>query len=218
MKNKLLLFIIIAVLLTAGCSAGTETAWSEVERLEAEVAALNNEKDAAAEREENLRGQMAILQEELDECMEKIAGEIEPRFGGPSKTSPLEGNEWTLIDYYGHDLDGDGTDEITALYTSAERDASGEMMWDDGQDFILMITDGSDYYTLFKEFVQIGMVYFSIHGATDEAPAGVLTFVSTGAGLRLEKSTYNVEDGGYVIESVYDAGSLNVMYNSFPCG
>lgn len=50
---------------------------------------------------------------------------------------------------------------VIELYTSAQRDDRGEMMWDDGQEWALVARDGNFIYPLFeKKYVQIGEVSF----------------------------------------------------------
>ena len=63
-------------------------------------------------------------------------------------------DELTLLDEYIIDFNNDGYDEIIAMYVAAGRDDKGEIMWDDGQRWVLLIHGDNKDYVLYDDYVQ----------------------------------------------------------------
>lgn len=72
----------------------------------------------------------------------------------PSDKISLE--NLTLLDEYAFDFDRDKVDEKISLYTAAQRDDDGEIMWDDGQRWLFVVQDTEKDYILFDGWVQLG--------------------------------------------------------------
>jgi hypothetical protein len=113
------------------------------------------------------------------------------------------------------DLDEDGLEEKIQLYTTAGRAEDGSMAWDDGQNWLLLIEDGDNYYPLFQKYVQLGTVYFNIWYDEKKTPK-INVIVSTGAGLNVINYTYDKKENGYLSEKIYDAGNIEFMFSSIP--
>ena len=127
------------------------------------------------------------------------------------------GNEkWTMLAEYAGDLDADNQEEQIELLTSAGRDTKGNIMWDDGQKWLLLVRDGADYYPLFQEYVQLGSVYYSVVGYDNNSLPKVTVLVSTGAGLVLTNYAYEPEKKGFRIEPVYESKANNLQFTSLP--
>jgi hypothetical protein len=119
----------------------------------------------------------------------------------------------TLLDSYSYDIDKDGTDEEIKLYTAAQKDENGIMMWDDGQTFILDVDDGTVSYELFNEYVQIGRVYFAVEGGEK---TGIILTVSTYAGIRMDYYGYSSDDTAFIKKTMFGTDDLNIVFSSFP--
>jgi|GEM_PF-1674867 len=141
-----------------------------------------------------------------------------PEFSYVEKVSadPKGAEGWTELAAYEGDLDGDGQDEQLLLYTSAERDSKGNIMWDDGQKWLLSVEDGSGFYPLFHEYVQLGSVYFNVAGFENSPIPKVTVLLSTGAGMTLNHYSYEPEQKGFRIEPVYDSKAVNRLFTSLP--
>jgi hypothetical protein len=97
------------------------------------------------------------------------------------------------------------------LYTSAQKDENGEFLWDDGNRWVLEVTaDGS--YTLLDEYVQLGSVDIMV-GDEENGGQTITAVISTNAGLRVKKFTYN--GTAFESETVYNSGVLNVSGTTF---
>ena len=128
-----------------------------------------------------------------------------------------KGNEkWTLLAGYAADLDADNQEEQIELFTSAQRDSKGNIMWDDGQKWLLLVKDGADYYPLFQEYVQLGSVYFTVAGYDNNPVPKVTVLVSTGAGIILTNYAYEPDKKGFKVEPVYDSKAINLQFTSLP--
>ncbi len=113
------------------------------------------------------------------------------------------------------DTDSDGIAEKIELYTLAERDSNGDMMWDDGQNWLLVVTDEEQYYPLLQQYVQLGEVYFSVWYDDDQKPV-INVLVKTSAGVDIANYCYDTDEMAYKEESIYKTGGINFMFSSIP--
>ena len=135
---------------------------------------------------------------------------------------PSEVLEWNEAASYTGDVDGDGTDEVVMLLTSAEQE-NGEFLWNDGQDWALYVDDREDDYLFLKKYLNTGSVYFEVLDYyMDEGTQPVISVIeSAGAGFSVKNYKYSSTDKGYIETIVYDtkdvtAGGTNRRYSSFP--
>ena len=133
-----------------------------------------------------------------------------------STVDPLTQDSWTQLSQSSVDLDADNEEESLILYTAAQRDSKGEIMWDDGQKWLLLVKDDTSYYTLFSEYVQLGSVYFTVAGIENTPTPRIGMLVSTGSNLSLTNYTYVQGKQGYEEETAYDSGIINSIFTSFP--
>ncbi len=83
-------------------------------------------------------------------------------------SSPVEDfSQLTLLESFNYDYDLDGTEEAINLYTSAQKNSDGEIMWDDGQIFKLIIHDDDQIFILFDEYVQLGKINYYVYLEND---------------------------------------------------
>ncbi|MFY9174518.1 MAG: hypothetical protein WAO24_04135 [Peptococcia bacterium] len=140
---------------------------------------------------------------------------IENNYVLATSKNPKEGGSWTELAHSSLDLDLDGQEDVIALYTAAERDNNGELMWDDGQNWLLLIKSGENYYPLLNEYVQLGSVYFSAFTDLEEQPK-VFVLINTGAGIIAKEYAYEAEKQGFREKLVYQAEGINLLGSSFP--
>ena len=99
------------------------------------------------------------------------------------------------------------------MYTSADKDANGEFVWDDGNQWVLeVMTDKDSYYTLLNKYVQLGKVDIIV-GADENGECVITAVISTGSGIVVEKYTYN--GTAFEGQTVYNSGVLNVWGTTF---
>lgn len=118
-------------------------------------------------------------------------------------------SSWTIVDH-AYNTAGLGT---LNLYTSAQK-VDGEIVWDDGQKWIVEITDGNGgYFTLYDQYVSNGSVYYDV--VQKENGASIINvYTITGAGTTIKQ--YTPAEEGFAEKTVYDSGTVNRMYSTFP--
>ena len=129
----------------------------------------------------------------------------------------------TEVTSYVGDVDGDGSDESVVLSTPAQRNAKGEFLWNDGQDWALYVKDTNDAYVLFDGFVQAGNVYFEVsdYYMADGTQPKISVIVSTSAGFSVKSYTFEKEKSVYLEEVLFDTkevteAGINRRFSSLP--
>ena len=107
-------------------------------------------------------------------------------------------------------------DAVLSLYAAAEYSEEYGLMFDDGQDWALILESGGDFYELFpRRFVQIGMVSCAAYYDWDGANGGfhVLVTVTGTANYMMYDCAYR-QDGAFVATRVFDSGVINYFGQS----
>ncbi len=220
MKFKLMALAITVLMFASvlsGCAIADSDSSGENERLNNLISELNEDMKGLNNLVDKLKEEIEGYKTSIKEFLEKEKEKEEEKEEEPeiikATGSSAEPGTWTLLDSYSYDLDKDGTDEAVNLYTSSLKDEKGNMMWDDGQYFLLEMVDGGIAFELFNEYVQIGRVYFAVN---DDDTTGIILLVSTFAGIRLESFTYVPDETAFEHKQVFGSGDLNIVYNSMP--
>lgn len=125
------------------------------------------------------------------------------------------GDMQTKLSEFSIDFDEDGVEEIVALYKATERYTDGEMMWDDGQQWLLVVEDDDVYYPLYKDYVQLGQCSFEVY-YDDENNLNINFIMDTGMGTKVSNYSFLKEKSGFVKKVVYDTGAINKVFSSVP--
>lgn len=126
-------------------------------------------------------------------------------------TATATQERWSVIHKASVTL-SDGSEATVQLHTSAEKDSAGEYIWDDGNQWVLEVQKGNEYYTLINKYVQLGEINYIV--GTDESDNAFITAVTTtGTGISVEKFTYN--GTAFEGQTVYNSGVLNVYSSTF---
>lgn len=130
---------------------------------------------------------------------------------------------WSEVSHYIGDIDGDGIDEKVFLMTSAERDLKGEIVWNDGQKWVLYVEKGELHYVLLNQYIQTGNVYFEVLDYYNEngAEPKINTIISTSSGFCVNSYSFINEEKVFKQETVYDTslitmGGTNRRFSSIP--
>ncbi|WP_159436089.1 hypothetical protein [Anaerosalibacter sp. Marseille-P3206] len=154
----------------------------------------------------------SIVKEEPEE-EEETEEEVREKFTAIFPSSDkLDISQLTLLDRENIDFNGDGKIETISMFTTAQRDENGEMMWDDGQKWFLLINDEDNEYVLFDDYVQLGMLEFWVFTSKDEYH--IMTLQTGSAVLKLSDYTFDYEKGSFVKKDIFNPEFLNVIYNS----
>jgi len=122
----------------------------------------------------------------------------------------------TKLREFSFDLDLDNVEEKIELYTAAERNEKGEMLWDDGQNWVLLVHDGEKAYPLLSQYVQLGSVYFTVSNSGEGQISNINVIVSTDSSFRMMSYVFDKENNGYNEELLYESKDNNWSYSSIP--
>lgn len=120
----------------------------------------------------------------------------------------------TLLDQYIYDFNLDGFDETISMYTAAQKDEKGNIMWDDGQRWLFVVEGKDEDYVLFDDYVQIGTINYHIYTENDEF--NILTSHVGTANLTLSNYKYNNKDQTFIKSTSFDtSGNVNMLHSSY---
>lgn len=132
------------------------------------------------------------------------------------------GENWSTVGEYGYDIDNDNIEENIKLSTSAQM-SNGAILWDDGQQWTLEVSDGIETFTLFDEYVQNGNVYMDIsdYYENNNAIPTITVIKSAGADFEVISYKYNSADNTFTENVIIDSdkvsdGGINQRYSSIP--
>lgn len=114
-------------------------------------------------------------------------------------------DDLTLLEKMYVDMDNDSQNESIELFTSAKRDKDGEMGWDDGQRWLLIVNSKGKSFPLFDGYVQSGQLEFfvSTFNKSQKSPP---------KDIDLEKHIFLIETGNTLQLSGYSWDKHNLCY------
>ena len=119
----------------------------------------------------------------------------------------------TLLDEYIIDFNSDGYEEVTAMYVAAERDDNGEIMWDDGQRWVLVVHGDNKDYVLYDDYVQLGSIQFNVFTADDNF--NIVTKSVRTASLDISQYRYEEANDSFIQTIPYSvSGNVNMLHSS----
>ncbi len=127
-------------------------------------------------------------------------------------TDKITTGDLTLLDNAKVDLNGDKREENIELYTTAQRDSSGDIMWDDGQKWFLIVRDEDKEYLLFDEYVQLGVLDYWVFNSDDKCY--IVTLQTGSAVFKLSAYTYDNKKGAFIKKDIYNPEFLNLVHGS----
>lgn len=118
--------------------------------------------------------------------------------------SPVDEKSWSLIDEYPDAVKIDGVDFSVKLYIDAPVDERGDIVYDDGQQWALIVTDGTRYYTLLDKRIQLGEINFEVsdYYTETETISGITAIESTSTSFVL--SRFELVGNTFVERIIYD--------------
>ena len=100
------------------------------------------------------------------------------------------------------------------MYVDAEQGPDGEIYWDDGQDWLLLVEGQDQDYVLFDNYVQIGSIRFHIY--TVDEDFYITTIHSGTANLDIREYKFNPESEEFVWTLKHGAtGNVNMMHSTY---
>lgn len=134
--------------------------------------------------------------------------------------SPIDVNGYEALSKCMYDVINDGNEDIITLYTSAERDMTGEMMWDDTQEWVLQVETDKGVYDLYDERIH-GRAYLNVSDYyNDGDEQKVISLYIAGKSFN-EIREYRFDDGKFIEETAYSTDNnanegIGTLYSSIP--
>ena len=130
-----------------------------------------------------------------------------------SPEDKLSVEDLTLLDEYEFDFNGDNIMEKVNTYTNAAKDEKGEIMWDDGQRWLIVVHSENKDYILFDDYVQLGQINSYVYTIDEDFYIATL---STGtANLTLKSYFYDKENDLFIETIPFDTeGNVNMLHSS----
>lgn len=128
--------------------------------------------------------------------------QIEEKIVGNNPPHDVDKYMYEPVARYTTNIISEENEDIITLYTSAQRDMRGDMMWDDTQDWVLQVKTGNEVRELYKQRLH-GSVYFNVSDYyNDGIDEKVITlFITTNASNEIREYRYNGEN--YIETVVY---------------
>lgn len=150
--------------------------------------------------------QEPIEEQEPSKDKEENIVEIEP-------VDKVSTENLTLLCRFDADLDQDGTEEGIEMYTSAQKDSKGEVMWDDGQKWLLLVREEDKDFVLYDNYIQLGELKFWLY-TEENGQYHISTLQPASSGMYFSDYTFNKEKNVVVKKAVYEASDINLIYSS----
>lgn len=122
----------------------------------------------------------------------------------------------TKLSEFAFNMDEDVQEEKIELYTAAGRNEKGEMLWDDGQNWLLVVVDGDQYYPLFKGYVQLGELYFDFALVGEENIPTITTYTATTSSMQLMDFSFDYEQKCFKGRDLFQSTHRNGFFTSIP--
>lgn len=155
-------------------------------------------------KNDNIKGPVLSSMEQGNE---PVANEISP-------VDKVSLENLTVIDEYEFDFDGDTKMEKVNMYTSAQKDENGEIMWDDGQRWLFVVHNEDKDYVLFDDYVQIGSIKSYVYTIDEQFYIASVTTAT--ANLTLKSYLYDKQNDKFMETTPFNTeGNVNMLHSTF---
>lgn len=114
---------------------------------------------------------------------------------------------------YEIDMDKDGNNETIEVYCKGDIAPDGEYLFDDGQEWALILRKGDEIYPLFeRSFIQLGKLEYTAYINYDEyEKVHIIVAYKTGATIIYYDCTFDEESGHILRNQIYEANNISVL-------
>lgn len=114
---------------------------------------------------------------------------------------------------YEIDIDKDGNNEAIEVYCQSEIEPDGTYLFDDGQQWALVLRKGEEIYPLFeKSYIQLGGLEYTVYVDYDNyEQVHVIVTYKSGANIIYYDCTYDEESGNILRNAFYEANNINLL-------
>ena len=114
---------------------------------------------------------------------------------------------------YEVDMDKDGTDETIEVYCQGNIAPDGSYLFDDGQEWALILRKGDNIYPLFeKSYIQLGKLEYTAYIDYDDYErVHIIVAYKTGTNIIYYDCTFDEESGHILRKQLYEANNINIL-------
>lgn len=114
---------------------------------------------------------------------------------------------------YELDIDKDGQEESIEVYCQGTVTSNGSYLFDDGQEWALILRKGTDIYPLFeKSYIQLGKLEYTAYIDYDDYErVHIIVVYKTGANIIYYDCTFDEESGNIFRKQVYEANNISIL-------
>ena len=114
---------------------------------------------------------------------------------------------------YELDIDKDGQEESIEVYCQGTVTSNGSYLFDDGQEWALILRKGTDIYPLFeKSYIQLGKLEYTAYIDYDDYErVHIIVAYKTGANMIYYDCTFDEESGNILRKQVYEANNISIL-------
>jgi len=143
--------------------------------------------------------------------------DLEGKFTPTGEGQDDQGKDMILYSSSEIDLTEGGKSATVELFVKAEQ-ADGEILWDDGQYWYLIVRDGDSVFKLLDDvYLQLGRVNYWAYWSYDEKAPHLLVMVQEGAGIREYVYTYDKDSDVFYRDDVFvTTGNISVISSRLP--
>lgn len=198
MKKYILILAAVSMLSLYGCTGGENTApetdtKTDSQSTSDQSAENTDSSDAAANDKKDTSADTAQASDTDDnKSNKKVKKNI---------LTSIDTNGYNLVSQYEYDFDSDGKIDTLSILTTAQV-VDGQVIADDGQNWMVTVNTQNGVYMLYDQYLQIGSIQLDIGELYDKETTNVIILTQTsGAGKSIIQYTY--ESGTFNEELVY---------------
>ncbi|MBC8570002.1 hypothetical protein [Zongyangia hominis] len=102
------------------------------------------------------------------------------------------------------------------LYVDAPQDENGAIIYDDGQEWTLVLRKGGYFYPLLKkQYIQNGKVYYNAYYSYEDNAFHILVMKDQRADLDVYECVYDVHEDAFEVREAYKAKDIVEVYKNY---
>lgn len=125
-------------------------------------------------------------------------------------STPKDTSALTELAAYPVDFNSDGEEDSIKVYTAAKVSESGEVQWDDGQNWLIIAQSKTGTYTLFDEYIQLGEIMPFLY-TTSDGTFHMTTLQPGSASMLFSDYTYDAVTQSFNKTVIYNPEGVNLL-------
>lgn len=127
----------------------------------------------------------------------------------PVNTGTVQG--MTLLVQQSIDIDNDGKEEKIEMYTSATKNNSGEVMWDDMNKWLLVLNKSDKIFKLFDGDIQLGKLDFWVY-SDEKSGFHIASIITRGESIQMTDHLYDITKNDFISSEILNIKDINMKF------